>query len=102
MSGKEPHRSIPVFTQTAFPEQPELDRWHQVAEGFDLFTRHRGPLGGDYQGYREGDFPVTEEAFQRLIFLPMLSDPVPEAVDRIVDMLKRGIQSALESSRSCP
>lgn len=27
MSCKEPHRSIPVFTQTAFPEQPELDRW---------------------------------------------------------------------------
>jgi hypothetical protein len=27
----------------------------------------------------------------------MLSDPVPEAVDRIVGMLKRGIQSALES-----
>jgi len=62
------------------------------SEGFDLFTRHRGPLCGDYHGYREGDFPVTEEVFKRLIFLPMLSDPVPDAVDRIVSMLKRGIQ----------
>jgi len=32
MSCKEPHRSIPVFTQTALPEQLELDHWHQVAE----------------------------------------------------------------------
>ena len=63
------------------------------SEGFDLFTRRRGPLGGDYQGYREGDFPITEDVFKRLIFLPMLSDPVPDAVDRIVSMLERGIQS---------
>ena len=67
------------------------------SEGFDLFTRHRGPLCGDYQGYREGDFPVTEEIFKRLVFLPMLSDPVPEAVDKIVVMLKRAIKSALKS-----
>ncbi|MEJ2705793.1 MAG: DegT/DnrJ/EryC1/StrS family aminotransferase [Sedimentisphaerales bacterium] len=67
------------------------------AEGFDLFTRNRGPLCGDYNGYREGDFPVTEGVFKRLIFLPMLSDPVPEAVDRIVGMLERGIESALNS-----
>ncbi len=32
MSSREPHPSIPIFTQTAFPEQPELDRWHQVTE----------------------------------------------------------------------
>jgi perosamine synthetase len=78
-----------------------LHRLKIFAEGFDLFTRHRGPLGGDYPGYREGDFPITEEAFKRLLFLPTLSDPVPEAVDRIMDMLKRGIQSALEPQRSC-
>jgi len=67
------------------------------AKGFDLFTRQRGPLCGDYQGYREGDFPVTEEVFKRLVFLPMLSDPVPEAVDEIVAILERGVESALRS-----
>ena len=67
------------------------------SEGFDLFTRNRGPLCGDYQGYREGDFPITEEIFKRLLFLPMLSDPAPEAVDQIVAMLKRGITSASKS-----
>lgn len=38
------------------------------SEGFDLFTRNRGPLCGDYQGYREGDFPITEQIFKRLSF----------------------------------
>jgi dTDP-4-amino-4,6-dideoxygalactose transaminase len=71
--------------------------WKILSEGFDLFMRGRGPLCGNYQGYRVGDLPVTEEVLGRLIFLPMLSDPVPEAVDRIVGMLERGIQSALES-----
>jgi hypothetical protein len=60
MSSKELHGSIPVFTQTAFPEQPELDQ---------LNARRKAYV---------------------------------EAVDRIVDMLKRGVQSALESQRSCP
>jgi len=78
-----------------------LHRLKIFAEGFDLFTRRRGPLGGDYRGYREADFPVTAESFRHLIFLPMLSDPVPGAVERIGDMLKRGVQSALESQRSC-
>jgi len=32
MSSSESHRPIPIFTQTAFPEQPELDRWRQVTE----------------------------------------------------------------------
>jgi perosamine synthetase len=79
-----------------------LHRLKIFAEGFDLFTRQRGPLGGDYRGYREGDLPVTTEVFKRLIFLPMLSDPVPDAVDRIVDMLKRGVQSTLEARPSRP
>jgi dTDP-4-amino-4,6-dideoxygalactose transaminase len=54
------------------------------AEGFDLFTKGRGPLGRSYGGYSHGDFPVTEDVFKKLIFLPLLSDPVPGAVDIIV------------------
>lgn len=66
-----------------------LHRLKIFAEGFDVFTRNRGPLCGDYPGYREGDFPVTEDVHGRLIFLPMLSDPVPDAVDRILTMIRR-------------
>ena len=61
------------------------------AKGFDIFTRERGPLCNDYRGYEAGDFPITEEIFQRLIFLPVLSDPVPGAAEKVVEMLKRAV-----------
>ena len=63
------------------------------AEGFDVFTENRGPLCGDYKGYREGDFPVTEEVFRRLLFLPMLSDPVPDAADIVASKIQKVLQS---------
>ncbi|HEV8131190.1 MAG TPA: hypothetical protein VGQ81_08050, partial [Acidobacteriota bacterium] len=59
------------------------------AEGFDVFTRSRGPLSGDYSGYRTGDFPATEDVFGRLIFLPVLSEPVEGAVDKVVGILEK-------------
>lgn len=66
------------------------------SKGFDIFTHDRGPLCGDYPGYKEGDFPVTEEIFQRLIFLPVLSEPIPGAAEKVVEMLKRAVHRALK------
>ena len=63
--------------------------------GFDLFGRGRGPLGDGYAGYRPGDFPVTEDLHRRLVFLPMLSDPVPGAVDAVVDRIERAARRAV-------
>ncbi len=59
------------------------------ARGFDVFTRNRGPLSGDYPGYRRGDFPRTERMHARLVFLPVLSSPVPEAAAVPLDALRR-------------
>jgi perosamine synthetase len=64
------------------------------SHGFDIFTHNRGPLCDGYTGYKEGDFPVTEEIFRRLIFLPILSDPVPDAVERVLGMLARAVKRA--------
>jgi len=66
-----------------------LHRLPIFAEGFDVFTGNRGPLCGDYPGYHEGDFPMTENMFQHLIFLPMLSDPVPGAAEKITEIVHR-------------
>ncbi|MBN1348140.1 DegT/DnrJ/EryC1/StrS family aminotransferase [candidate division KSB1 bacterium] len=71
-----------------------LHRLKIFAEGFDIFTRNRGPLCGDYAGYREGDFPVTEDVHKRLIFLPMLSDPAPNAVENVLSMIERAVERA--------
>lgn len=67
-----------------------LHRLPIFAEGFDLFGHNRGPLCGDYKGYKEGDFPATEKMHANLVFLPTLSDPVPGAARQILDRI-RGI-----------
>lgn len=69
-----------------------LHRLPLFAQGFDLFTGGRGPLTGDYPGYREGDFPVTERMHGALIFLPVLSDPIPGAAALIVSCLQRAAE----------
>jgi len=75
---------------------PMLHRLPIFAEGFDLFTRNRGPLCGDYSGYKEGDFPVTEEMLRHLVFLPVLNDPVPEASERVLEAIRKVAYSANE------
>ena len=70
-----------------------LHRLPLFANGFDMFTQNRGPLCGDYSGNHEGDFPKTEERFNNLVFLPILSDPVPGAVEKVSDMLRRALRN---------
>ena len=53
-----------------------LHRLLLFEKGFDIFTRERGPLCGDYPGYKEGDLPVSEEVHKRIVFLPARTDPV--------------------------
>jgi dTDP-4-amino-4,6-dideoxygalactose transaminase len=69
-----------------------LHRLPLFAEGFDLFTGDRGPLGSEWPGYAEGDFPVAEKLHRDLLFLPVLTDPVPGSVERIVTALKESVQ----------
>jgi dTDP-4-amino-4,6-dideoxygalactose transaminase len=69
------------------------------ANGFDIYTRGRGPLctpemGGDYRGYRPGDFPVTEAACANLVFLPVLSDPVADAPERVLAAIRKVVTHA--------
>ncbi len=69
------------------------------SQGFDIFTRGRGPLctpdmGGDYQGYNEGDFPVTEDTYSNLMFLPVLTDAVEGAADRILSAIHKAVDRA--------
>ncbi len=75
---------------------PLLHTLPLFADGFDVFTRGRGPLCGDYPGYKEGDFPVTEKMARQLVFLPVLSDPAPDAADQVVSTLDRAANRADE------
>ena len=70
---------------------PNLHDLPLFAKGFDIFTRNRGPLCASegYAGYKQGDFPKAELAKSRTIFLPMLSDPVPGAAERVLTALRK-------------
>jgi dTDP-4-amino-4,6-dideoxygalactose transaminase len=68
---------------------PMLHRLPIFAEGFDLYTKNRGPLCGDYPGYGKDDFPVTAEMVEHLVFLPVLSDPVPDAAKRVLEAIRK-------------
>lgn len=73
---------------------PLLHTLPLFANGFDIFTKNRGPLCGDYSGYKQGDFPITENMREHLVFLPVLSDPVPEAVDNVLAAIRKVAQYA--------
>jgi len=45
------------------------------AEGMPFYDDGRGPLTGDYRGYRRGDFPQAEEVHPRIIAFPAPIDP---------------------------
>jgi dTDP-4-amino-4,6-dideoxygalactose transaminase len=58
------------------------------AKGFDLFGHGRGPLIEDWEGHAPDDFPVTEKMWKQLLFLPVLSDPVPGAAQKVLGVLR--------------
>ena len=69
---------------------PSLHTLPLFAKGFDLFTRGRGPLCGSegYEGYAPDAFPNEAIAKSRTVFLPMLSDPIPEAAEIVLGALE--------------
>jgi len=83
------HAGIPAAPADS---HPLLHRLPLFQKGYDLFTRNRGPLSGDYPGYNEGDFPHTEDMHRRLIFLPILSHAAPEAAEKLIEGVRRVCQ----------
>jgi dTDP-4-amino-4,6-dideoxygalactose transaminase len=74
--------------KTSVSGYPALHTLPFFAKGFDLFTGGRGPLGKGWKGYKPGDFPATEKLLDELLFLPVLSDPVPGAARKILKILR--------------
>ena len=68
---------------------PLLHTLPLFTHGLDIYMDNRGPLctvdtGGTFKNYAVGDLPVTEQACSQLIFLPLLTKPVPGAASGIL------------------
>jgi dTDP-4-amino-4,6-dideoxygalactose transaminase len=66
-----------------------LHRLLLFEKGFDIFGRNRGPLCGDYPGYKEGDLPVAEDVHKRIVSLGVYTDPVPGTAERCLDAIRK-------------
>jgi len=53
---------------------------------------HLQPFYRKMFGYREGDFPVTEDVTERTIALPFFNNLKEEQIDYVVEKLKEGIK----------
>lgn len=68
---------------------PLLHTLPYFAEGFGLFLDNRGPLTGDYLGYKAGDLPTSERVCSNLVFLPVLTDPIEGAAEWVLDRIHK-------------
>ena len=65
-----------------------LHRLPIFQDGFDLFTGNRqAPV--QWTPYTDADFPVTDKMLAGLVFLPLLSDPAPGAVEKVLDAIRK-------------
>jgi dTDP-4-amino-4,6-dideoxygalactose transaminase len=88
-------RTLGAGLKTVQTPYPNLHDLPLFAKGFDLFTRTRGPLCPEngWKGFRPGDFPNAERAHARTVFLPVLSNPIPEAADIVLGTLRAAAES---------
>ncbi len=93
---------VPVFSggmSTNSNPYPLLHTLPLFAQGLDIYTEGRGALctpamGGTYEGYSVGALPVTEKACSRLVFLPLLTNPVPHAAAGVLTAIRKSVAHA--------
>ena len=56
---------------------------------------HLQPFYRKIFGYKEGDFPVTEDVVGRTIALPFFNNLKEEQIDYVVEQLKEGIENSI-------
>ncbi len=68
---------------------------HGIEATFHFVPLHSSPYGQKYLGYKEGDFPVTEQVSTSLIRLPLYPELSPAQVDYILNILADGLRHVI-------
>ena len=63
------------------------------AEGFDIWGGSRGAMLEGYPGYEIGDFPGAEEVDSKVVFLPVLTEPVDGAADEVLRRIRAVVEA---------
>jgi len=91
-----PRRLTVAGTCTTFTSS-----WLTIETGSKVLERQRGrhgaalprpassPEGILYQGYKEGEFPVTESVAKRLLSLPMFPELTKAQIEYVADCIKQ-------------
>ena len=56
---------------------------------------HLQPFYKKMFGYKEGDFPVTEDVTERVIALPFFNNLEEDQIDYVVEKLKEGVKNSI-------
>ena len=63
---------IPLFTQ-----------------GFDIWGKGRGPLGGDFKGYKKGDCPVAEGLVDKVLNISPYIEPKDGFLNQYIEAFQK-------------
>lgn len=88
---------VPVFSGSMPMNSNPYPLLHTLpifTHGFDMYMDGRGSLctndmGGMFETYAQGDYPVTEKTCSQLIFLPLLTEPVTGAASGILKAIRK-------------
>jgi len=74
---------------TSYRDYEPLHTTPLYAEGYDMYGNGMFGIAGDYQGYKTGDLPVTEETCRNIIGMPIFIDEVPGYSDQVIAAFKK-------------
>ena len=63
------------------------------AKGLPFYDDGRGPLAGDYKGYKQGDLPVTEGVYSRIIAFPALIEPKEGYIEQYITAIRKVVEN---------
>lgn len=111
LGGVSPQRIVEALEAEGAPVRgpgfPYMEHLRTIfREGYDLWGDGRSPIQGEfcglppYNGYREGDFPVSEEINKRVLTVGSYIEPADGYVDQVATAFEKVVRAFILSDRA--